>query len=135
MKATARIPVGASATREIIVTREMTVGHFVEEMPDVFGTPIMIYHMEVTSGNAISNYLPEGWISVGTVVNVRHLAATPVGDRVTLKAVVTEIGDNTITFAVEAYDSKEKIGEGTHTRAVVELERFMKRVRAKIGSQ
>ncbi len=131
MKATSNIPVGAAATREIIVTREMTVGHFVEEMPEVFGTPILIYHLEVTSGDAIIDYLPEGWISVGTVVNVRHLAATPVGDKVTLKAVVTEVRDHTVTFAVEAYDSKDKIGDGTHTRAVVELERFMKRVNAK----
>ncbi|MEW6131524.1 MAG: thioesterase family protein [Acidobacteriota bacterium] len=131
MKPTAHIPVGATATREITVTREMTVGHFVEEMPEVFGTPIMIYHMEVTSGAAIGEYLPEGWISVGVVVNVKHLAATPVGDTVTLKAVVTEIGDNTVTFAVEAYDSREKIGEGTHVRALVELKRFMKRIEAK----
>jgi predicted thioesterase len=135
MKATANIPIGATATREIIVTREMTVAHFVEEMPEVFGTPIMIYHMEVTSGDAISEYLPAGWVSVGTVVNVRHLAATPVGDKVTLKAVVTEVGNNIVTFAVEAYDSKEKIGDGTHTRAAVELERFMKRVQAKVDNQ
>jgi predicted thioesterase len=133
MKATANIPVGATATREIIVTREMTVGHFVEAMPEVFGTPIMIFHMEVTSGDAILPYLPEGWVSVGTVVNIRHLAATPVGDRVTLKAVVTEVGEHTVSFAVEAYDSKDKIGDGTHTRAVVEVKRFMKRVQAKIG--
>lgn len=133
MKPTAGIAVGATATKEIIVTREMTVGHFVEAMPEVFGTPIMIFHMEVTSGAAIEDYLPEGWISVGVVVNVKHLAATPVGDRVRLKSVVTEVGDNTVTFAVEAYDSREKIGEGTHVRALVDIERFMKRVQAKAG--
>jgi predicted thioesterase len=135
MTATANIPLGATATREIVVEREMTVAHFVENMPEVYGTPIMIFHLETTSGSAIQEYLPEGWVSVGTVVNVRHLAATPVGARVTLKATVIEVGEHTITFAVEAHDEREKIGEGTHVRAAVEVGRFMKRVKAKIGSQ
>src|SRR2546423_7929530 len=104
MTATANIPLGAMATREITVEREMTVAHFVESMPEVYGTPIMIFHMETTSGSAIEPFLPEGWVSVGTVVNVRHLAATPVGAKVTLKATVTDVGEHTITFAVEAYD-------------------------------
>ena len=134
MSATAKIPVGATASREIVVTREMTVAHFHEAMPEVFGTPIMIYHMEVTAGDAVWQYLPEGWVTVGVLVNVKHLAATPVGDRVTFHAKVLEVGANTITFAVEAYDSREKIGEGQHVRAAVELARFMKRVQAKVSS-
>lgn len=133
MKRTANIPLGATATKEIVVTREMTVAHFHQEMPEVFGTPIMIYHMEVTASEAIQSYLPDGWVTVGVVVNVRHLAATPIGDRVRLKATVIEIGDQTITFAVEAHDSAEKIGEGIHVRAAVEMSRFMKRVNAKIS--
>jgi fluoroacetyl-CoA thioesterase len=133
MKPIANIPVGATATKEIVVTREMTVAHFHDEMPEVFGTPIMIYHMEVTASEAIQQYLPEGWVTVGVVVNVRHLAATPIGDQVTLKATVIEVGDNTITFAVEAHDSAEKIGDGLHVRAAVEMSRFMKRVNAKIS--
>jgi fluoroacetyl-CoA thioesterase len=135
MKATANIPLGATASNEIIVEREMTVAHFHADMPEVYGTPIMIYHMETTSGAAIQEYLPEGWVSVGTVVNVRHLAATPVGAAVTLKATVIEVGDNTITFTVEAHDGVEKIGEGTHTRAAVEMSRFMRRVQAKNSSR
>jgi fluoroacetyl-CoA thioesterase len=133
MTTTAKIPVGATATREIIVTREMTVAHFHADMPEVFGTPIMIYHMEVTASDAIHKHLPEGWVSVGVVVNVKHLAATPVGDTVTLHAKVLEVGDHTVTFAVEAYDSVEKIGEGIHVRAAVEWSRFMKRVTAKVN--
>src|ERR1051325_3696135 len=133
MTATANIPLGATATREIVVEREMTVAHFVEYMPEVYGTPIMIFHLETTSGSAIQEYLPEGWVSVGTVVNVRHLAATPVGARVTLKATVIEVGEHTITFAVEAHDEREKIGEGTHVRAAVEVGRFMRRVKAKVS--
>ena len=131
MKATANIAVGAAATRIIEVTREMTVAHFVEGMPEVYGTPIMIFHMETTAGAAIHEHLPEGWTSVGVLVDVKHLAATPVGAKVTIKAKVITVGDNTITFAVEAHDGFEKIGEGKHVRAPVEIERFMRKVSAK----
>jgi len=131
MKPTANIPPGVTATNEIEVTREMTVAHFHEHMPEVYGTPIMIYDLENTAAAAVQEYLPAGWITVGVVVNVKHLAATPVGAKVTTRAQVVEIGDYTITFAVEAHDGFEKIGEGTHVRAAVEMERFMKRVKTK----
>lgn len=132
MKPTANIPIGAVATDQLVVTREMTVAHFHEYMPEVYGTPIMIYHLENTAAAAIQKYLPDGWITVGVVVNVKHLAATPVGATVTTRAEVLEVGDTTIKFAVEAHDGFEKIGEGTHVRAAVEMNRFMKRVNAKV---
>ena len=131
MKPTSNIPVGTTAENTITVTREMTVAHFRDEMPEVFGTPIMIYHMEVTASEAIVPLLPEGWVSVGVLVNVKHLAATPVGMKVKLTARVVEVGPNTITFAVEAHDEVEKIGEGIHVRAPVEMSRFIKRVQRK----
>jgi len=131
MKPTSNIPVGTTAENTITVTREMTVAHFRDEMPEVFGTPIMIYYMEVTASDAIVPHLPEGWVSVGVLVNVKHLAATPVGMKVKLTARVVEVGHNTITFAVEAYDEVEKIGEGIHVRAPVEMSRFLKRVQRK----
>ena len=134
MSATGRIPVGASAEKTITVEPQMTVAHFHDEMPEVFGTPIMIYHMEVTASEGIKEFLPEGWVTVGVVVNVKHLAATPVGMKVTFKATVTEVTDSLITFAVEAADEKEKIGEGIHVRAPVEMSRFMNRVRRKSGN-
>lgn len=134
MKPTANIPIGAVATDQIEVTREMTVAHFHEHMPEVYGTPIMIYHLENAAAAAIQKYLPDGWITVGVVVNVKHLAATPVGATVTTRAEVLEVGDTTIKFAVEAHDGFEKIGEGTHVRAAVEMNRFMKRVNAKVVS-
>jgi len=134
MRVTEKIPVGASATQEIVVSRDMTVAHFHEHMPEVYGTPIMIYHLEVTAEAAIRDYLPEGWVTVGVVVNVKHLAATPTGAKVTTRAEVIEVGDHTITFKVEAHDGIEKIGEGTHVRAPIELNRFMKKVKAKAES-
>jgi predicted thioesterase len=132
MNAIANVPVGASAARQIEVTRDMTVAHFHEHMPEVYGTPIMIYHMEVTAEAAIREYLPEGWITVGVLVNVKHLAATPVGATVTTRAEVLEVSDNTIKFAVEAHDGFERIGEGIHVRAPVEMERFLKKVKTKV---
>ena len=132
MKATANVPIGATATDQLEVTREMTVAHFHENMPEVYGTPIMIYHLENTAAAAIQKFLPDGWITVGVVVNVRHLAATPVGAKVTTRAEVVEVGDNTVKFVVEAHDGFEKIGEGTHVRAAVEMDRFMKKVQSKV---
>jgi predicted thioesterase len=98
---------------------------------EVYGTPMMIYLMEVASSEAIQVYLPEGWVSVGVGVNIQHLAATPVGFTVTAKAEVVAVSDNTVTLKVEAYDDVEKIGEGAHVRAPIEMARFGKRVNEK----
>jgi fluoroacetyl-CoA thioesterase len=131
MKATAKIPVGATATKSMEVTRDVTVAAYHDHMPEVFGTPMMIYLMEVAAADAIHQYLPEGWVSVGVAVNIRHLAATPVGFTVTAKAEVVSVEDNTVTFTVQAHDGAEKIGEGTHVRAPVNVERFVTRVKSK----
>jgi len=131
MKPALNVPVGTKGEKIIEVGREMTVAAHVENMPEVYGTPIMIYHMESVAGESIEPHLPEGWVTVGVVVNVCHLAATPVGARVTVKSEVVAIDDHTVTFAVEAHDGFEKIGEGTHVRAPVQMERFMKRVKTK----
>jgi fluoroacetyl-CoA thioesterase len=128
MNVTANIPVGASATRSVEVTRDLTVAHFHSDMPEVYGTPMMIYLMEVAGAAAIEPYLPEGWASVGAAVNIEHLAATPVGFTVTAKAEVIEVRDNLIIMAVEAHDGVETIGRGTHVRAPIDLARFMNRV-------
>lgn len=131
MKTAAAIPVGASASQSVIVTRELTVAHFHPNMPEVYGTPLMIYLMEVTAAEAIQKYLPEGWVSVGVSVNVKHLAATPTGMTVTASAEVISVEDRTVTFAVEAHDGVEKIGEGEHVRAPIHLERFVQRAKTK----
>jgi fluoroacetyl-CoA thioesterase len=131
MKATANIPIGASATQSVVVTRELTVAHFHPDMPEVYGTPLMIYLMEVAAADAIREYLPEGWVSVGAVVDIKHLAATPVGLTVTARAEVISVEDSTVTFKVEAHDGLEKIGEGRHVRAPVHLERFTQRINTK----
>src|SRR5262245_6890160 len=104
-------------------------------MPEVYGTPLMIYLMEVASARAVAPYLPPGHVSVGTEVNVKHLAATPVGLTVTATATVTATNGRLVTFAVRAHDGVELIGEGTHVRAVVEVGRFQGRVEGKRGGR
>jgi predicted thioesterase len=135
MKTAAAIPVGASASQSVLVTRELTVAHFHPDMPEVYGTPLMIYLMEVTAAEAIQKYLPEGWVSVGVSVNVSHLAATPTGLTVTATAEVVAVEDRTVTFAVEAHDGVEKIGEGRHVRAPIHLERFVQRAKTKLSGR
>ena len=110
----------------MVVTRELTVGGHVEGMPDVYGTPFMILAMEVASGQAVKSHLPQGWVTVGTAVNIRHIAPTPLGRTVVATARVTEIGARSVTLAVEAHDGDRVIGEGTHRRAAVNLETFGK---------
>ncbi len=131
MSATDAIPVGAAATFALEVRPESTVKHYHDEMPAVFGTPFMIYAMEVAATRAIAGYLPAGWVSVGYEVNVKHLAATPLGCTVTATATVTGKTDRLVLFTVQAHDGVELIGEGTHARAPVALERLEKRASAK----
>ena len=125
------IPLGATATKSVVVTRDLTVAHYHPGMPEAYGTPLMVYLMEVAAAEAIQPYLPTGWASVGVAVNVKHLAATPVGLRVTATATVTAVDGKTVTFAVSARDEAEPIGEGTHVRAPIDLARFTARLAAK----
>jgi fluoroacetyl-CoA thioesterase len=127
MDATSFITVGLRAERRITVTHDMTVQHFVPSMPAVYGTPIMILHMEMTSGDAIASVLPSGVVTVGTAVDIRHLAATPVGREVRVTAVVTKVERKVVWFEVEAYDGDRKIGDGRHARGVVNTAEFKSR--------
>jgi predicted thioesterase len=124
MDASESLRVGLKAERLITVTHDMTVQHFVPTMPAVYGTPIMILHMEMTSGDAISAHLPQGYVSVGTVVDIRHLAATPVGRVVRVTAEVTKVERKSVWFSVEAWDGMRKIGDGRHARGLVNTADF-----------
>jgi fluoroacetyl-CoA thioesterase len=124
------VRVGMTGRNEVAVTRELTVGGHIEGMPFVYGTPFMILAMEIAAGAAVKAHLPPGWATVGSEVNVRHLAPTPEGCRVAATARVVEVSGRSILFAVEAHDGKRMIGEGTHRRGAVNLESFMKRLAA-----
>jgi fluoroacetyl-CoA thioesterase len=122
-----KVAVGMTAEKRMTVTPEMTIGHAVPGMPAVYGTPTMILHMEMAAGSAIQSSLPAGYISVGMMVNIRHLAATPVGRRVRAVARVVEIEARSVVFEVEAWDGDRKIGDGTHRRGIVNVAKLEKR--------
>jgi fluoroacetyl-CoA thioesterase len=124
MGATASLSPGAAGEATAVVVEQLTVRHFVPTMPAVYGTPFMIMLMEMAAANAMAPGLPEGWVSVGVDVNIRHLAATPLGRTVTASALVTRVGAKLVEFEVQAHDGVNLIGKGTHSRAPVELARF-----------
>lgn len=127
MNVVEKVTVGLTAENTITVTFDKTVKHFLSTMPAVYATPIMILYMEKASGDAIEQHLPEGYVSVGMEVNVRHLAATPVGRTVRTVARVIEVDPKSVLFAVEAWEGDRKIGDGTHRRGVVNVAAFEKR--------
>jgi predicted thioesterase len=100
-------------------------------MPMVYATPMMILEMELTSGDAINKYLTPGWVTVGTEVDIRHLAASPVGATIRTTARVIAVERRVIRLAVEAFDGERRIGEGRHARGLVNVEAFKKRFGAK----
>lgn len=121
------VTIGMTAEKSVTVTAEMTIGHFVADMPQVYATPVMILHMELASGAAIKSHLPKGFVSVGMDVKVRHLAATPVGRTVRAISRVVKIDPKSVVFEVEAWDGDRKIGDGTHRRGVVNVLEFEQR--------
>jgi fluoroacetyl-CoA thioesterase len=124
------IEIGMSAERRLVVPVERTVGHFVPGMPMVYATPMMILEMEMASADAINPHLENGWVTVGTEVDIRHLAASPVGATVRTTAKVVAVARRVIRFEVEAFDGERKIGEGRHARGLVNVESFNKRLGA-----
>ncbi|OPX45683.1 fluoroacetyl-CoA thioesterase [Ruminiclostridium hungatei] len=98
---------------------------------EVFATPSMIALMEKAATNALKEYLASDSSSVGTVISVRHTAATPLGMTVTARAVLTGVDGKRLVFSVEAFDEKDKIGEGTHERFIVNRERFLTKANGK----
>jgi fluoroacetyl-CoA thioesterase len=126
------IPVGAKGTYSLRVMPAHLANQFKDAvLPQVFATPMMVTIMENAALNAVRDYLDPGESVVGTVVNVRHLAATPVGHRVTAEAEVTKVDGRRIEFKVSARDEMEPIGEGTHERMVVDMARLTKKLAAK----
>ena len=125
------ITTGLAAERTLVVPPERTVGHFVPHMPTVYATPMMILEMELASADAIESCLPAGWITVGTEVDIRHLAATLVGATVRTTAKVVAVEPRVIRFEVEAFDDKRRIGTGRHARGLVEAAPFVARLGGK----
>lgn len=98
---------------------------------EVYATPAMVALMEKASLEAVDPNLPDGFATVGININIKHLAATPVGMNVRTKAVLKEIDNKKLTFYVQAFDEKEMIGEGTHTRYIIQVDKFLQRTQDK----
>src|SRR5438270_12785172 len=112
-----QMPLGVKGSFNLLVQPEHLANRFKDAMlPPVFATPMMIMAMENAALNAIRAYLDPGESAVGTAVDVRHLAATPVGHEVTAEAEVTRVDGRRVEFDVNARDEKEEIGRGTHER-------------------
>lgn len=119
--------VGLTGEATTVVVHENTAAAVGAGGVEVFGTPMMIALMENAAWSAVENELDNGHVTVGTLVNVKHLAATPLGQHVRATAELIEIDRRRLVFKVEAYDEKQKIGEGFHERFIVNLERFLQK--------
>ena len=120
----ANLPVGTKGEQKLLVTSEVAISFLGLENARVLSTPHMIGFMERTCRDTVFPLLDPGHDTVGTHVNVAHLAAAPLGMSVTFTAEVLSATDRRIQFRVEAFDEKEKIGEGTHERAIINIAKF-----------
>lgn len=128
------VTVGMTASTEIVVGTRDTAHHVGSGRIKVLATPVMVMLLEEAALMAVENYLPPGQQTVGTQLDISHIAATPVGMRVVAYAEVVEVIGRKLIFKVWAEDESERIGEGTHERIVVDLERFDNRIKLKADS-
>jgi fluoroacetyl-CoA thioesterase len=128
------IEIGAVREESIDVGDRVSTTFLGLEGARVLSTPHMIGHMEATSRNLVLPMLEPGYDTVGTQVNVSHLAAAPMGERVTFRAEIVGVTERRVTFKVSARDSKDKIGEGTHERFIIHVERFAAKMQNKLTS-
>ena len=122
---------GIKGHKEQTVTPEMSAARVGSGLVDVFATPMLVALVEQTCYESVLPHLGEGQGTVGTLVNVSHSAATPIGMRVWCDSELTEVDRRRLVFKVRAYDERGEIGEGVHERFVVDTERFMEKVKAK----
>jgi len=120
------LAIGSIGETQLVVAQEHTAAHLGSGLLPVLATPQMIALMEGAAVEAVARAIPEGYQTVGIALDVRHLAATPIGGQVTARAELIEIDRAKLTYRVEAFDAAGKIGEGQHQRFVVEVARFMR---------
>lgn len=127
-----QVPVGAKGTYEFTVKREHLADTMEPSLPPVLATAMMSLAMELAAIDALKPYLEPGEMSVGVVVNVIHTGATPEGWKVRAEAEVTNSEGRRVGFDLRAYDEKEQVGNGTHSRSVLERAKFDQRFDAKV---
>ena len=129
------ILIGTKCQLEQVVTQELTAAAVGSGMLPVFGTPFMAAMMENAALTALQSFLEEGQGSVGTRLDIRHDAPTPIGMRVWAEAEITGVSENgkMVEFSLRAWDEKGPIGGGTHTRAIINTQRFLDKCNGKLN--
>ena len=121
----ALIPLNATERRSLIVGLEHTAKELGSGSVEVLATPMLIALMEAAALDAVQGFLAEGWTTVGTRIDVEHMRATPLGGRVTAEAVLVKRADRVLEFTVQAWDGLGAVGQGTHTRVIIDRDKFM----------
>lgn len=134
MDLSAKLQPGLSGRAELVVGEEHTAPRVGSGLVHVLATPVMINLFEAAALDAVDQHLPAGYQSLGTVLNVRHIAATPVGMRVRASAEIVKLEGRTVFLKVRAEDEKELIGDGLHERVVVNVEKFSLRLQRKLSN-
>lgn len=127
-----KIKVGLNSIIETTAMQKDSAINYGSGAVDVYSTPAMIALLECAARNAVDLHLPKGYTTVGIKVDVKHLAATPIGSRIKASAELIEVDGKRLVFKVEAFDEVEKIGEGIHERFVIDMDKFMGRLDKKI---
>ncbi len=122
------IPIGVKHEIHLVVDDKNAIRFLGNDRARVLGTPWMIASMEMTARDAVVQLLPEGYDTVGTMVNVRHVSAAPMGAAVRFTAEVLEATERRIYYRVECHGPKGMVGEGTHERFIINVERFAERL-------
>jgi len=133
MSSTEKIRPGLKGVSELLVAEQHTAPRVGSGRVHVLATPVMINVIEAAALAAIEHLLPQGYQSLGTRLDIRHFAATPVGMRVRAEVEVEKVEGRTVTFRVSVSDEKEPVGDGTHERMVVNVSRFDVRVQDKVA--
>ena len=124
---------GLRGEKEQLVTEDNTAIKYASGDVPVFATPALVGLMEGASINAVDRFLPEGFCTVGVRIAINHTAATPIGMTVTARAELQEVDGRRLVLKVEGFDEQEKVGEGTHERYIVQMDKFMQKNRGKLG--
>jgi len=125
------LKIGLVAEKEIVVEDKHVASHLGSGGVPVYETPTMVLHMEETSRQAVDHLLGPDGATVGAYMAVKHLAPTPKGMRVRIRAELTKIDGRMLTFKVEAWDEVEKVGEAEHVRAIISMAKFAERLEKK----
>jgi predicted thioesterase len=123
------IPDTLSGRQTLLVQKEHTAKFLGSGRVEVLATPMLIALMENTALEAVQSYLPEGWTTVGTKVDMEHLRPTPAGEEIHSEALLMERKDRSLLFSVTAYDNRGIIGQGSHTRHIINEDRFLSKLK------